>query len=217
MGAPPPDRLLRGLEFTALFVAPSLALWAFPDFLRGILILMLVVLGGLTLTLLLVDRSFDRGQLGNLEGLGRELPGIVLRCAIGAVLMIAVAATWSEVELFGFPRERTRLWAIVMVGYPFLSVYPQELFFRTLLFHRYAALFRSTPVQVAASAVTFCIAHLFFDHWLAPVMCLGGGFLFARTYARSRSTLACSVEHAIWGDLIWTIGFGRFFYHGPEL
>lgn len=47
------------------------------------------------------------------------------------------------------------MWALVIVLYPILSVYPQELIFRAFLFHRYAPLFGNGVGLVAASAAAF--------------------------------------------------------------
>ncbi len=41
-----------------------------------------------------------------------------------------------------------------------------------------------------------------------------GGWLFADTYRQSRSLWLVCLEHALYGDLIFTIGLGTFFYHG---
>jgi hypothetical protein len=43
-----------------------------------------------------------------------------------------------------------------------------------------------------------------------------GGYLFAYTYAKTRSLLLVSIEHALYGCLLYTIGLGRFFYTGFE-
>ncbi|MEU4707697.1 hypothetical protein AB0G00_14815 [Nocardia salmonicida] len=40
------------------------------------------------------------------------------------------------------------------------------------------------------------------------------GVLFATRYQRTRSLLTTSVEHALYGILMFTIGLGDFFYHG---
>jgi CAAX protease family protein len=38
------------------------------------------------------------------------------------------------------------------------------------------------------------------------------GLLFASTYERSRSTLLVSIEHALYGDVVFTVGLGSLFY-----
>ncbi|HXB22539.1 MAG TPA: hypothetical protein VNV88_14225 [Candidatus Solibacter sp.] len=44
-----------------------------------------------------------------------------------------------------------------------------------------------------------------------------GGLLFALTYQQSGSLLLACIEHAIFGNFIFTIGLGQFFYHGARL
>jgi membrane protease YdiL (CAAX protease family) len=101
-----------------------------------------------------------------------------------------------------------------MILYPLLSVYPQELIFRTFFFHRYRQIFRQSWVLILASGLSFGLAHLFFANWIAPTLTLLGGLQFARTYDRTNSTLQAAIEHGLWGDLIFTIGLGWYFYGG---
>jgi uncharacterized protein len=41
-----------------------------------------------------------------------------------------------------------------------------------------------------------------------------GGALFLQTYLASRSMLLATLEHAAYGMVAFTLGFGRFLYHG---
>jgi hypothetical protein len=68
--------------------------------------------------------------------------------------------------------------------------------------------------MVIASGVSFGLAHLFFANWIAPLLSSVGGILFAITYAQTSSTVLVSIEHAIWGNFIFTIGLGWYFYGG---
>ncbi|WP_234730087.1 hypothetical protein [Acidocella facilis] len=43
---------------------------------------------------------------------------------------------------------------------------------------------------------------------------LAGGWLFARSYAATRSLTFSGVEHALYGCLVFTIGLGQYFYTG---
>ena len=58
-------------------------------------------------------------------------------------------------KLFNFPRATPFFWALVMLLYPLLSVYPQEIIFRSFLFHRYAIIFPKPWLMVAVSAGLF--------------------------------------------------------------
>jgi len=104
-----------------------------------------------------------------------------------------------------------------MLLYPLLSVYPQELIYRAFCFHRYQPLFGSGWVMVLVSALAFGFVHIIFGNWLAVGLCVIGGFLFALTYESSGSLLLACLDHAIFGNFIFTVGLGRFFYHGSRL
>jgi membrane protease YdiL (CAAX protease family) len=95
-----------------------------------------------------------------------------------------------------------------------VSVYPQEVIWRAFMFHRYRSLFRRRWAIIGASAIAFGHAHIVFHNWLAVGLCVIGGVLFARTFDRSRSTLAAWIDHALYGCLVFTIGIGRYFYSG---
>ena len=41
-----------------------------------------------------------------------------------------------------------------------------------------------------------------------------GGLLFAYTYAQSRSTFACVLEHSLWGIWMFTLGMGDYLDSG---
>lgn len=202
------------MEFTLLYVAFPLSLWFARETFGRMIIPSLLVLAVLFTVVLLRDRSFDRRQFGGTRGFARGLRR-VLGVLVPSTALLALCTWWLRPDLFlRLPLEQPRLWTMVMLAYPLLSVYPQEIIFRTFLFHRYAPLFASERSLVAASALSFGLAHLFFANWIAPVLSTAGGWLFARTYARSRSTLLASVEHGLWGDVIFTIGLGWYFYGG---
>jgi membrane protease YdiL (CAAX protease family) len=167
---------------------------------------------------LLHDPAFDRTQLWNAAGARAHLPSVLLLfAALGAAALVLVA--WlTPHALFDFVRTRPRLWLLVMILYPLLSVYPQEIIYRAFFFHRYAALFPSTFACVAASSALFAFAHVFFPRpWIGMGLTLAGGVLFGAHYAQSRSLLLASIEHALFGQLMFTVGLGRFFYHASAL
>jgi uncharacterized protein len=143
-----------------------------------------------------------------------EIRAVLLRFA--AVAPIITAATWLlwPGQFLSLPRERPVFWAIIMVLYPLLSVWPQEMLYRALLFARYAAILPTNARRILASAVAFGFAHVIFLNWIAIAMTTAGGLLFARDYARHRSLKLVCLEHSLYGCLIFTIGLGRFFYTG---
>ena len=199
-------RLWLAVEFMAIYGGGPLAILA----IRRAGILFVVLWLGAAVAWL-GTRSREPAPPSDLR---RELRGVALRFAVLAPLV--TLTTWLVFpDLFlSLPRNRPVIWAIIMVLYPLLSVWPQEMLYRSLLFHRYAPILPTDRVRIAASAITFGFAHVIFLNWIAIAMTAAGGFLFARDYARHRSLRVTCIEHSLYGCLIFTVGLGRFFYTG---
>jgi hypothetical protein len=148
----------------------------------------------------------------NLPGMRAGLKEILLRFALVAPFLLLFAVWHDPQRLFSLPRERPQVWVLVMLLYPILSVWPQEIIFRTLLFHRYRLILPTTWHYALASAIAFGYAHLVFMNWIAIVLTAGGGLLFAYDYARYRSLGLLWLEHALYGCWLFTIGLGWYFY-----
>lgn len=100
------------------------------------------------------------------------------------------------------------LWIIMLFVYSVFSVYPQELIYRTFFFKRYQSLFKSDLILVLINALLFSLAHLFFKNTLVLIMTFIGGILFAITFLKTKSTLLVSIEHALYGCSLFTVGMG---------
>ena len=163
---------------------------------------------------LLADRSFDRRRFFSLHKHWRHVSGVALRGLIIAALALAAVLLLQPRELFNFPRRHPGFWLLVMLLYPIVSVYPQGIIYRGLFFHRYARLFPSRLTRIVAAAAVFSLGHLMFlSPWTLAFTFLGG-LLFARTYVKTESLLVASLEHALCGDIMFTVGLGFLFYHG---
>ena len=173
-----------------------------------------LVVGAVAVVVHLRRRRGDRPELVGAGALRGALPRVLLLWLVISLLATAIVALVARDDLFDMPREQPLLWALIVVGYPLLSVYPQELLFRAFLLDRYAPVFGRGRAAAAASAVAFGFAHLLFGNVLAVVATVAGGWLFARRYQRTGSLLTVSVEHALYGLTIFTIGLGQYFYHG---
>ncbi|HKQ32886.1 MAG TPA: CPBP family intramembrane glutamic endopeptidase [Thermodesulfobacteriota bacterium] len=139
---------------------------------------------------------------------------VLLRFALIAPIMTAVTLITIPGSFFSFPRERPGLWVLVLVLYPLLSVWPQEMIYRAFVYRRYEPLFGLRAGYVLASALAFGFMHIIFVNTVAIVLSVLGGLLFAGNYARHRSLALVSIEHALYGCLIFTIGLGKFFFAG---
>lgn len=144
---------------------------------------------------------------------GRDTRRVLLRFVVLGALVALFSRYAMPAQFLDLPRERPVLWLAIMILYPLLSVWPQEVIYRRFLFRRYAALFRGRAM-VAASALAFGFAHVIFLNWIAVAMTAAGGAIFAADYARHRSLRLACLEHSLYGCLIFTIGLGRFFYTG---
>ena len=207
--------VLLALEFSTIFVVLPLLIYyrLIPNW--PIPFLLLASLGAF----LYVRHAagFDATQLSSWGHISSRLLPLFFRDAILLVLLGIAVWFFAPQLLFSLLKRAPLLWAAIMVLYPVVSVYPQELLYRAFFFHRYQPLFGSGWVMLAASALAFGFVHIIFGNWLSVVLCVFGGFLFASTYHSSGSLLLTCIDHAIFGDFIFTIGLGQFFYHGSRL
>ena len=139
---------------------------------------------------------------------------LLKRFLISASMLTSLTLLFEPHLLFSFMRHNFALWMMIMVAYPLLSVVPQEIIFRVFFFSRYKSIFTQKRLMIIASGLTFGLAHVVFHNWVAPVLCSIGGLMFAQTYARHRSLLLVTLEHALYGDFLFTVGLGHYFYHG---
>lgn len=211
-------RVGRWVELIGLFfLAPGALAWAIHAGVlsaRGLVFPAIWGLGLVALALLLLDKTFCRRELWNWAGVRAVWPGVVVRFLLSALALTVLLALLRPELMLRLPRERPEIWVMVMLGYPIVSVYAQEIAFRTLYFHRYAPLFRSTRLMLAVNAVLFGWAHVIMLNGYAVGFSIAGGLLFAWTYHRSRSTAAVCLEHALYGCFVFTIGWGSFFFGG---
>lgn len=203
----------RLTEFLAIFVLPP-ALYAYGIVPRVMVVPAIGVVALLSLLLLRRDKTFPQSQLWNAQDLRQRLMRVGPVFLFAAAVMILCVAWFLPDHLWALPRYRPLLWALVMVLYPLLSVYPQELIYRAFFFRRYAPLFGDGWAMVLMSAAVFSYAHLIFGNLIALGLTFLGGLLFAWRYRQTRSLLVTSLEHALYGQLIFTVGLGEFFYHG---
>lgn len=191
---------------------PLLALFVFPPK------LLLPILWALTLATYLGVRRIDpKGKTGRWDQSAVtwvNLCPILLRFVACSGLLYAVTAYYKPDMIFSFMQRNPLFWALVMVLYPILSVIPQEIIYRRFVFARYGAILSTPRAMIFVSALGFGFAHIFLQNWIAPVLSAIGGCMFAATYQRTRSLALTSLEHALYGDMIFTLGLGVYFYHG---
>ncbi|MGC9351371.1 MAG: CPBP family intramembrane glutamic endopeptidase, partial [Sulfurovum sp.] len=179
------------IELICMFILlPAVIyLWS-PHMLLPLLWLLAIIAA----TLLIKDKCFERNTLWAIKPLISDrtlvLQAIIL-FIISALLLYAIAPDL----LFGLIREDPLLWVLVMLFYPLLSVYPQEMIYRSFFFHRYRHLIKSPTVSILFNALLFGYMHIIFHNWIAVALTFIGGLFFAYLYLRSRSLLFVSMVH----------------------
>ena len=141
---------------------------------------------------------------------------IVERFLVGALVITVAAYALAPQHFMLLPRHNPRLWLAICVLYPLLSAFPQEVIYRAFFFEQSAHILPGlrVPWLLALNVALFGFAHLVFGNVWAPLLAAAGGLLFASTYLRSRSVMCAALEHAVWGNLIFTIGLGPLFAGG---
>ncbi|MFH1034202.1 MAG: CPBP family glutamic-type intramembrane protease [Pseudomonadota bacterium] len=198
---------------TLFFLAPLVAV-LLRQHLAHRVIPVVLGLAGLSVLYLWREKGFDLGRLWRAEGLVAHARGILLGPLLALPVLIMLTYVLSQDKLFYFPLAHPQAWLALLIIYPLLAAYPQEVVFRGFFFRRYRQLFPQPWVMVLASGLSFGLAHLWYGNWVAPVISGLGGLLFGYRYLRSRSLLAVGLEHALWGLALFTVGLGWFFYSG---
>jgi uncharacterized protein len=198
------------IDFCVLFLA--LPLLVFFEIIQLPKLLILLLCTMYCMYILWKDPEFERKMLWNIDGLREHYKQILIRAAFAMVFISIIFALFEPDELFVIARNKPLTWLTIIILYPLLSVLPQELIYRGYIFHRYRFLFGSGRLQVHLSALAFAFVHIIYFNYPAVFLTYGAGYLFARTYKETRSLLAVSLEHAIYGCFLFTIGLGKYFY-----
>ena len=156
-----------------------------------------------------------RGEATRLRVAPRDWAGMLARFALFAVLLAALLWLYRPALLWSFPRRNPRFWLLVCFAYPLVSVVPQGILYRALWEKRYAA---GLPpaLSLVLGAALFSWAHVVFHNVWACAFTFVGGLFFLSSYRRTGSLLFSAVEHALYGDFLFTVGWGAFFYEGTQ-
>ena len=215
MGISAGRRIWLTIEMLLLYVGAPLAVYGLVFHYRIALFQIFPVIFATMVLILTLDRDFSwRDALSRGISL-KTLASILVTFALAAPVLTVFARIDNPGDFLAFPLYRRDLWLMVMVLYPLVSVTAQEIMFRMFFFNRYRALFGSnTHAPIVLNAVLFAFAHIIFLHVATLVISFFGGLLFAWRYQTTRSYWAVCLEHTLYGDLIFTLGLGRYFYTG---
>ncbi len=146
-----------------------------------------------------------------------NLKPILIRLGFACIGMVMFLIWYDPDRLFSLLYERPSFVPVLLVAYPILSAFPQELVFCTFFFARYHIFFKTEKRLIVASAIVFAYAHILYINPVAPALSLLGGLVFAMTYAKTKSLALVTIEHGLYGNALFLIGLGWYFYSGAVL
>lgn len=211
-------KLILWIECVAIFLAGPVLFWL--DWVTTSLVLLPVFIACIPATVWLGRRyGFTRRVFwaGNRDDERNQLRIVLWRFVFFSIILVVIVVTWYPEHVFDLPQQATGFWLLFIFVYPVFSVYPQELLYRCFFFARYSRLFGDEYTMKLMSAIMFSVMHVVFHNVLAVFFTLVGGLLFADTYSKTRSLRLVCLEHALYGNLLFTIGYGKAFLLEPYL
>jgi len=206
-----PKKIFLLMEIIGIFIlVPMLMYFWTPKLILPILWFFAFLCWGI----LHQDKTFDRVSFWRISALHNHKKEILVQFVIITFLLWVMVYFFVPELLFSLLKQNLLLWLLILFLYPILSVYPQELIYRTFFFHRYGSFFKNRKFFILLNGLLFGYLHIIFHNWVAVFLTIGGGILFAWMYERTTSTALVFVVHALYGCMLFTLGLGQFFYNG---
>jgi CAAX amino terminal protease family. len=139
---------------------------------------------------------------------------IIIRWIFASLILLIITFYFFNEKFFIIQNNKPEILWKIMILYPIFSALPQEFIFCKFFFYRYKSIFKSNNNLVISSALFFAITHILFLNFIAPILSFIGGLLFANTYNKHRSLLLVSIEHGLYGNTLFFIGLGWYFWGG---
>ena len=193
-------------ELTILFVLiPCILYFDIPGFIKAGFVLMGIayVIRTVIINQLISRRSFYTLPLKSYWKV------IVIRFMLLIIFSTILMYSSDSEKLFIVIKTNPLLWLMVSIMYSVVSVYPQEFLYRSFFFSRYGLLFKNPYLLIAVNALLFSFAHILFKNPIVLIITLIGGLIFAITFFRTKSLLLTSIEHALYGSWLFTVGMGE--------
>ena len=161
------------------------------------------------IALLLKDPEFDKGIITRFDSDS-------FRKSIPRIIVISILLVWFTFWIFPhlffqYPMEHFYAYLLTFFLYPVVSVLPQEIIYRVYFFHRYREIVPEKYLLMLSNAIIFGLTHFIYGNWVAPIATFLVSWIFIFNYLKSKSLLNVSLEHYIYGLIMFTVGFGHFF------
>ncbi len=201
---------LRLIEFILLFFGVPLYIYFDPEFIHP----SAIVLPVLVVIFIYLYRlpKFKFKELIQLKLNKKIMLKHLLIFAIISSLLILLVFVFDRENLFNLPMANPRIWILLCIFYPIFSAYGQEIIYRTFIFYRYRLIFKSKLTFVLVSSIAFSFVHIVYYSHISIILTLILGLYLTYTYLKTKSVLFTSILHGFYGNLVFTIGLGSYFW-----
>ena len=196
---------IKKLEFFVIFFILPSAIFFLDSSIIVFLTLYLVFT--LSIVILYFDKSFSFTSLRKKV----DWKFIIIFSLIFFSLSFFYVILVDKDLLFIFPKTNFELWLLVILIYPFLSVIPQEIVYRVFFFQRYFPNERSFYFLTLLNMIVFSYGHIVFNNVHAILITAIVSPIFTYAYLK-KSFFTCIVLHALGGQIIFTLGLGKYFF-----
>ena len=162
------------------------------------------------LYILIKDKKFNR-KIFWLNSF-RNWSQMIIRVTVFFVFSVMAVIILMPENLFIIPRTNPLLFILIFIFYPVWSAYPQELIYRAYFYHRFSSVLKNVRISIIINALLFSFSHVIFNNWIVIVVTFFGSLLFSYIYKKSNSLMVTFIEHALYGNIIFTVGLGKYFY-----
>ena len=196
---------IKKLEFFFIFLILPSAIFFLDSSIIVFLTLYLVFT--LSIVILYFDKSFSFNSLRKKV----DWKFIIIFSLIFFSLSFFYVILVDKDLLFIFPKTNFELWLLVILIYPFLSVIPQEIVYRVFFFQRYFPNERSFYFLTLLNMIVFSYGHIVFNNMHAILITAIVSPIFTYAYLK-KSFFTCIILHALGGQIIFTLGLGKYFF-----
>jgi membrane protease YdiL (CAAX protease family) len=156
---------------------------------------------------------FNKNEFKFDQGLNQ----VFYKAFVIAVLILLFSYIFDKEKFLNLPTSHFFLWLLILILYPIFSAFPQEIIYRKFFFQRYGKLFKNKKILIITNAFLFSFAHIIYLNPIVIIFTFLGGLLMAISYSQHQSLFKVSIEHGLYGNIVFSSGLGNYFYHAQGL
>jgi len=203
-------RLYLGFEFVVLFIFIPLLIFTSKKIIHPSIFLLPAVV-------FIIIYLYKNGYFKFKELLKINISKSIVKTNIYIVIITSLLLTlivyiFENNNFMNLPKRNFMIWIILCIFYPVFSAFMQEIVYRLFLFKRYKTLFKKDWILIIACAFVFSFVHIFYFNVISIILTFILGLYLAYLYSKTSSILLTSIIHGFYGDLIFTIGLGQYFW-----